>query len=284
MARFTNFATLSYNGGSTDSNVVTGELLETLTMSKTAVMDDYTARDDVTYVISILNSGAAPISGLTLTDDLGGYSFNGNTLYPLSYTAGSLRCYINGVLQTVSPTVTAGPPLTISGINVPAGGNVLLIYETTVTAFAPLGLESTITNTASLTGGGLTAPLIASTAVSTRPRAELTISKALSPVTVTENGQLTYTFVIENSGSLAADASEQAVLTDTFNPILNPITVTFNSTAWTEGTNYTYDAATGIFSTIAGQITVPAATYTQNSDGTWTTTPGIAELVITGTV
>lgn len=284
MARFTNYATLSYNGGSTDSNVVTGELLEALTMSKTAVMDDYTARDDVTYIVSIINSSSSAISGLTLTDDLGGYTFNTGTLYPLSYNDGSLRYYVNGVLQSSAPTVTAGPPLTISGISVPAGGNVLLVYETSITGYAPLGIESSITNTATLTGGGLTSPLTAEATINAEPRAELTISKALSPLTVTENGQITYTFVIENSGSLAATADDQVVLTDTFNPILNQITVTFNGTAWTEGTNYTYNSTTGVFSTIAGQITVPAASYTQNADGTWTTTPGTATLVISGTI
>ena len=34
MASFTNFATLSYNGGTTNSNTVTGELLEVLTVTK----------------------------------------------------------------------------------------------------------------------------------------------------------------------------------------------------------------------------------------------------------
>ena len=43
MARFTNYATLSYNGGSKDSNTVTGELLEVLSASKTAVSQEYTA-------------------------------------------------------------------------------------------------------------------------------------------------------------------------------------------------------------------------------------------------
>ena len=35
MASFTNFATLIYNGGTSNSNTVTGELLETLTLTKT---------------------------------------------------------------------------------------------------------------------------------------------------------------------------------------------------------------------------------------------------------
>lgn len=284
MARFTNFATLSYSGGTTDSNTVTGELLEALMMSKTAVIDDYTAKDNVTYVLSIVNSGSASITELTLSDDLGGYLLNTETLYPLNYAEGSLRFYLNGVLQSAAPTVTAGPPMVITGINVPANGNALLIYEANLTNFAPLGLEASITNTATLNGGGLAAPLTASETINMETRADLSISKALCPAAVTENGQITYTFVIENSGNIAASEEDQVALTDTFNPRLNAISVTFNGTAWTEGVHYTYDDASGVFSTTAGQITVPAATYTQNADGTWTTTPGTAELVITGTV
>ena len=37
----------------------------------------------------------------------------------------------------------------------------------------------------------------------------------------------------------------QAVITDTFDPILNITGVTFNGTAWTSPEDYTYDAATG---------------------------------------
>ena len=91
MAQFTNYATLSYNGGITDSNTVTGELLETLTASKTAVMDDYTAKDDVTYVLSLVNSGTAALTGLTVTDDLGAYLFDQGEAYPLVYNEGSIR-------------------------------------------------------------------------------------------------------------------------------------------------------------------------------------------------
>lgn len=283
MAIFTNFATLSYNGGTTDSNTVTGELLEVLSATKTAVTDDYTQKDKVTYVISIVNSGSAAFTPLTVTDDLGGYAFNGTTVYPLSYTEGSLRYYVNGVLQT-APTVTSGPPLTIGGITVPAGGNALLIYEASVTSYAPLGTEATVANTATVTGVGLTAPLTVTATIGMEQRADLSIGKSLCPSTVTENGQLTYTFVIENTGSLAADASEAIVLTDTFDPKLSGIAVTLNGTAWTQGTQYTYNETTGVFTTVAGQITVLAATYTQNTDGTWRTVPGTAVLTVTGTV
>ena len=167
-------------------------------------------------------------------------------------------------------------------VSFPAGGNALLIYETSVTNFAPLGPEATITNTATVTGNGF--DQTAQETIAMEPRADLSISKALCPVTVTENGQLTYTFVIENAGSVAAAAADNVVLTDTFDPKLNSIAVTFNGTPWSEGVNYTYDTTTGLFQTLPGQITVPAATYTQKADGTWSVTPGVAVLTVTGTV
>lgn len=283
MASFTNFATLSYNGGTTNSNTVTGELLETLTAAKTAVTPAYTAGENVTYAVSLVNTGTAPLTGITVSDDLGGYAVSANTVYPLAYVNGSVKYYVNGVLQA-APTVTAGPPLTVTGLSIPAGGNAVLLYETRVTNVAPLSSGDSITNTATVTGGGLTAPITAQATVETANAADLGITKSLSPTTVTENGQITYTFVISNSGNTEAAAADNVVVTDTFNPILRDIAVTYNGTAWTEGTNYTYNAATGVFATLPGQITVPAASYSQNADGTFTVTPGTATLAITGTV
>ena len=283
MATFTNFATLSYSGGTANSNTVTGELLETLAVTKTAVTDGYTAQDNSTYIITLINSGTIPLTNLSLTDDLGAYTFVEGPVYPLSYTENSLRYYVNGTLQP-APAVTAGPPLAVSGISVPAGGNATLVYETSVTAFAPLASASTITNTVTVTGGGLSSPLTAQETITAENAAQLTISKAICPAVVAENGQLTYTFVIENAGNTEAAADDAAVLSDIFDPILDPISVSYNGIAWTEGTQYTYDTTTGAFATLPGQITVPAATYTQNTDGTWTTTPGTAVLTVTGTV
>ena len=97
MATFTNSATLSYNGYVTTSNTVTGTLQEVLTATKVAVVDSYEAGGNITYVISLVNSGTTALTGLTVTDDLGAYTFNTQTLYPLSYTPDSVNYYVNGV-------------------------------------------------------------------------------------------------------------------------------------------------------------------------------------------
>ena len=170
MPSFTNQATLSYRGNVTISNIVTGELVAVLSATKTALSERYGADDILTYVISIVNSGPAPYTGLTMTDDLGAYTYGTGTLTPLTYVDGSLRYFVNGVLQA-TPTPTADAPLTVPGIAVPAGGNALLIYETRVNSFAPLDTESTVTNTATLSGAGLTTPVQAASTVNARAAA-----------------------------------------------------------------------------------------------------------------
>ena len=283
MATFTNRATLSYNGNSVNSNVVTGEIQEVLAVSKNAVLDSYTEGGVVTYVISLVNSGTLPLENLTVTDNLGEYEFGGINLYPLAYVENSVLYYVNGTLAA-APVVTAGPPLTVNGVNVPAGGDAVIVYQARVTDFAPLMSGSTITNEATVTGGGLVSPLTATETVTLQDALLLDITKALSPGVVQENGQLTYTFTIRNYGTNEAVATDNVTLTDTFDPILNPITVTFNGNVWASPTNYTYNTATGEFATVPGAITVPAATVTQNADGTWTVTPGVSTLTVTGTV
>lgn len=286
MAQFTNQAQLSYGNSITNSNIAVGEILEVLSATKTAVRSSYAQNDTVTYIVSVVNSGTLPFSGLVLTDDLGAYTFGtttATTLTPLTYVTGTARYYVNGVLQA-TPTVTAGTSLVISGINIPAGGNAIIIYEARTNQYASPALESTITNTAVLSGTGVT-PVTVSAVIGAESEPLLSITKSVSPVPVSENGTLTYTFVIQNSGNTAADATEAAVITDVFDPILSNLTVTFNGITWTEGVHYNYDETTGTFTTVAGQVTVPAATFSQDdATGIWLTTPGVSTLVISGTV
>lgn len=283
MAIFTNQASLSYNGNTVNSNIVTGNIVEVLAVTKTAVGDTYTPGDRITYVVSITNSGTTPFTGISITDNLGAYEFGETTLTPLDYVEGSALYYQNGVLFT-APIPTATNPLTFSGITVPAGGNAILVYEAEANSFAPLTPASTITNEVTVTGAGLSVAVSDTETVTITEEPILSITKSLSPVNVTENSELTYTFTIQNTGNVPADATDNIVITDTFDPILSDITVTVNGVVLPVA-SYTYDVATGEFATVPGAITVPAATFAQDPvSGNWITTPGVTTITVTGTV
>lgn len=278
MPTFQNRATLSVGDTVINSNVVQGEITEVLRITKTAIGGQYVPGDTVTYAVSVINTGNAPYTGLTLTDDLGEYTFGTGNRTPLTYVDGSVLVYVNGVLQA-APAVTE--PFVITGLTVPAGGNLLVLYSAEVNQFAPPAAGSTILNTVTLTGGGLTAPLTAEETITAEDSPSLTITKSLSPAVITENGTVTYTFVIQNTGNTPVVATDDAVITDIFETTATGLEVTFNGVQWTEGEEYTYNNATGLFTT-TGPITVPAATYTQDPEtGEWTLQPGVAVLVIT---
>jgi uncharacterized repeat protein (TIGR01451 family) len=284
MAIFTNQATLTYNGSSTNSNIAYGEILDVLVATKTAVEGSYAPGQIVTYVVTLRNTGNASLTGLVVTDNLGGYDFNGATVYPLTYEDGSVALFTNGVPQA-APTVTAGPPLVFSNITVPAGGDTVIVYQAQANAFANPAVGGSIDNTVTVTGDGLSAPITATETVVANAAPLLTISKSITPSQVVDNDRVTYTFVIQNSGNQAVVATDDAAITDTFDPILTALTVTFDGAAWTQGVQYNYNEATGLFATVPGQILVPAATYTQDPvTGAYTATPGIATLVVTGTI
>lgn len=285
MAIFSNRATLSYNGITTDSNIAYGELLEVLTLSKTAVEGTYSPGDLVTYAITLRNTGAAPLTGLTLTDNLGAYTFNGNLVYPLTLeSADNVRLIVNGTLQP-APGVTAGPPMTITGLNLPAGSDGVILYQARVNSFADPADGGTIDNTVTATGAGLNTPITAQESLPVTTGPALSIAKSISPTQVTDNDRVTYTFLIQNNGNVPATAAENAVITDTFDPILSDLVVTLNGTPLAVGTGYTYNQAAGLFATQPGQIVVPAATYTQDPvTGQYALNPGAVTLTVTGTI
>ena len=284
MAIFSNQATLSYNGNTTNSNIAYGEILDVLTATKTSIEGDYLRGELVTYAVALTNTSTSPLTNLTVTDNLGAYTFGEATVYPLTYEAGSVTLFIDGVLQA-EPTVSDTQPLVVSGITLPADSSAVLIYQARANAFANPNADGTITNTATVTGNGLSAPVVATETIESRADANLSITKSITPDRVVDNDRVTYTFVIQNTGSAPVIATDNAQVTDLFNPILTDLAVSFNGTVWAEGVNYNYDETTGLFATIPGQILVPPATFTQDAvTGAYTINPGIATLVVTGTI
>ena len=200
MATFFNRATLTYNGGVANSNTVSGEILGVVTATKTATPSTYGQGDTITYVVNLFNSSASAVSGLSISDDLGSYTSGSLTLVPLDYVDGSVRYFADGVLEP-TPTPDSTSPLVISGISIPANGSATIVYQVIANSYAPLGVGSSITNTVTVSGGGIVEPVTTIATITAADGAELSITKSVSPTTVSESGLLTYTFVISNNGN-----------------------------------------------------------------------------------
>lgn len=286
MATFYNQASISFGGYVTNSNITVGEVLDTLAVTKSALSSGYGISGGTVYAVSLVNSGTAPISAISVSDDLGAYVEGTATLTPFDYVAGSVKLYINGI-QVAAPTVTAGPPLVFSGITLPTGASALLVYEVEANAYAPIASGSTITNTATVTAEApcVEGPITASATVTASDYTALSIAKSVCPELVAGCDEVTYTFVIQNSGNVAVVATDDLIVSDTFSPALTGLTVTLGETPLTEGVDYTYDPETGVFTTLPGAITVPAATYLRDPvTGIITTTPGVAVLTVSGII
>lgn len=284
MASFFNQATLVFGGRRTNSNTTESEIVDTLSLTKTALSENYSAASGIGFAVSVVNNGTTAASGINLTDTLGAYELFGNTVYPLSYVEGSLKYFVDGAPQP-APTVSAGPPLTISGINLPAGSNALILYEARTNEFSPRAAGSSISNEINSEGGEFCTALSGEASVPVREEALPVITKFTCDSAVVCGSEISYTFVLQNLGNIPVVATDDLTVEDVFNPILNLTSVSLNGAELVLGTDYTYDGATGEFATLPGAITIPAATYAQDSEtGIVTTTPGVATLTVSGTV
>lgn len=284
MATFYNQATLSFGQNIVNSNTTEAELLSGLTLTKTAITATYGRGSNIVYAITLSNMGGAAYNALTVADNLGAYTTpSGVAAVPLTYVDGSIRYYLGGVLQP-APTVSTEGGLLIGGIDLPQGGVATFVYQTVANEFAPTAQGGTITNVASVDGGVGVGEITATATVTADESPELSIAKAVCPQVITDNGELTYTIIVQNLGNTPVIATDNVIISDVFNPPLSDITVTLNGTTLTEGSGYTYNAATGEFATQNGVVTIPAATYTQSDTGVVTTTPGVTVLTVNGTV
>ncbi len=287
MATIENFATVSYtSGGVTEtkvSNLAEIGLESAISFAKTTLGDTYSEDSVITYILSITNTSANTVSNIRITDDLGSFVFGTTELTPLGYTAPALLL-IDGQDVSSQLTVddTTAGSLVFSFPTLPAGATANVVYRASVNEFAPLDLNSAIVNTATLTSDSDCADGRASATVIAASAANVSVFKQMAPNPVVCGDVVTYTIRIYNYGNIPA---EDVVLTDTFNPAPDTITVSKDGVLL-GGSEYSYVG--GTLTTPVGTgtpVSVPAATFTRDIEtGILNVTPGVVEYVITGQI
>lgn len=283
----TNQARLQFTYGATtataSSNIASTSLQGPLSVSKSVLENAYRADGDLTYMITLSNTGAVPLTNIVITDDLGTYAVSETlSVTPLFYR-GPTQLYINGVFST---NLTPAPGINSIAFTIPslaAGANAMLIYKVDVDDYARLDVGASILNTAVVTATGMSEDVTVESAVPVDDYADISITKAMSPNPVTDGSTLTYTFTIQNYGNTAAT---NVILSDAFSPAPSPISVSVNGVPVPE-TDYTY--AGGLLTLpsegAAQSITVPAATFLQDAaTGQVTVNPGTAVILVAGTI
>ena len=140
-----------------------------------------------------------------------------------------------------------------------------------------------ITNTATWTATNMSDNMYDINTIAVADYADVRIFKSMSPNPVTDGSQLTYTFTLYNYGNVAAT---DVVLSDTFHPAPNPITVTVNGlTIGSEDFSYSNSTLRLPADGSSLSVNVPEATFTQDPvTGEIAVVPGITVITVMGTL
>lgn len=282
----TNQASVAYRynnrTASAVSNIATAVLNEPLSVEKVSLESVYREGEDITYVVTVTNSGTSALTGISVTDDLGTYTIGSGTATPLTYVGPAIY-FVDGVYAgNLTPTVGAdGISFAIATLG--TDSTVQIIYKAVANDTAPLVQGSQITNTVTTTATGSNTPVSDSNTVTVDSYADVTITKTMSPSGVVDGDALTYTFVVSNFGN--AEATE-IVLTDAFDPAPESITVQLNGTI-VPATDYTYEngVLTLPISPASTVLTLPPATITQDTTtGVVSIEPSTLTVTVTGVI
>lgn len=284
----TNRATVNYSYGRSSavsvSNTASAVLNGTLEISKVALSNAYRAGGDITYIITVTNSGNGDSGDITVTDDLGSIVFGNGKLKTLDYI-GPTQLYIGGKYVSALTPITTVDGISFNIGSLPIGETAGIIYVARANQNASSALGESITNTATarrFCDCPCDFPSSASATVSAEAYGDLRVIKSVCPNPVVCGEQINYIIDLYNYGNTEVG---NVVLSDTFDPLLTDLNVSVDGSV-IPASQYDYINGTLTLPNRSGsEITVPAASFTRNAQsGAVNINPGHVRITLTGSI
>ncbi len=258
MAQITNSASATYNFGrdgrdNVTSNLAVANILEeyAITGTKTALNETFRPGENITYQVTVTNTGTSPLFAVTISDDLG------TSTNRMMYLANSARLIRDGLVTDINP-ITATPLSFVLTSPLQSGETAILTYIARVPQEFGNNVQA-ITNTATILGreGSATGTEVRVTpsptfTITLEEFANLSINKTVSTAEITQNVPFTYSLDIENSGNTTATG---VVVTDVLpeNFVISSITYTKGGVTQTlSSSDYSVDESTNTLIIPAG--------------------------------
>lgn len=288
-SKIINKATLEYKSGdaskSAVSNTTSVDFHGPLEIVIHTLENHYQLNDELTYQIFVTNTGTKSVNNVKVYDNLSTYEFT--TAYfvtPLTYVGPAKHFKSDTTATELTADTSSADKVIFTIATLAAGDTALIEYKVKTNEYAPTSTGSKLNTIAKVEATDISA-VTNTYELPIGSYADLLIEKSMSPDPVVDGNPLTYTFLLQNYGTLDATYT---VLKDTFTPVPQNITVTIEGTQ-IEPDFYSIDADGKFLYPSALQTSanfiIPAATYVQDKEtGVVTCTPGSRKVVIVGII
>ncbi|MBR2578979.1 MAG: hypothetical protein IKE41_02435 [Clostridia bacterium] len=251
--------------------------IESVSLSKSCLSDDYFFGDNITYIVDIKNNSDMPLFNIKIKENMGKPKSENNTdsHAPLKYT-GNFRYYLNGNLTELTEPKIYSDKIIFEIDLLPAFSSASIIYSAEITANAPIEVKSSITNSSSLIVASNGETLESSHTIKVKEIADI---KTIKQTKNFYGGGLTYSIFIYNYGNLPA---KNVVIKDKLEHTSSNLTVKVGSK--TLGiSDYSVNSNDLQIPSYGSKysLSVPEAKFIEDkTSGKFTVVPGVVELSI----
>lgn len=251
--------------------------IESVTLEKFCLAENYFLGDKITYIVDIKNNSDIPLFNVKIKENMGNPKIDNdsNAHSPLKYS-GFFRYYLNGERRELAEPKVYSDKIIFEIDVLPALSSATIIYSAEVTENAPLAEKSSITNATSLIIPSTGKTLESSGSINVREIADI---RTIKQIKNSYAGNVTYSIFIYNYGNIPA---KNVVIKDKHEQQASTLNVKVDSKALSS-LDYSL-SSDGIQIPSYGSkysISVPEAQFVKDENSSkFVTVPGVVEVTI----